>query len=349
MRRIQYLIVNLAFSISILFLYSCESKTKTDTTDNRVRIHTAPVIQKSVSLAIHTSGKLYSSTESKLSFKIPGILARLYADEGQSAQKGKLLAELDLVEMKAKVNQVRSAEKKAERDLERVKRLYSDSVATLEQLQNANTALDIASSNVKVAEFNLQHAVIRAPENGKILKKFAEKGELIGPGNPVFLYGSSHNGWVIRVGATDQQIIRLRLGDPATIRFDAYPMREFTARISEIEAIANPYTGTFEVELQLDPSDLRLYSGFVGKVEIRPAYKQKFSFIPIEALIEGNQNKGFVYKVNRSDNKVEKREILIETIVDDHLAVITGLEDIREVVTYGAPYLKENSLIDIIE
>ena len=335
-------------SVFIWFL-SCSSDENEQQGKSVINVKVAPVIQKSMALPINTSGKLYTSTESKLSFKIPGIIAQIYADEGQTFKKGARLATLDLVEMKAKVQQAHSGEQKAERDLQRAQRLYADSVVTLEQLQNAKTALEIASSDVKVAEFNLKHSTIYAPEGGRILKRFAEKGELIGAGNPVFLYGSSKEGWVLRAGVTDRQIVQLQIGDKAIISFDAYPGIKFHAKVSEIEAIANPYTGTFEVEVQLDSNTKHLYSGFVGKITIFPSLTQEYSIIPIESLIEGDVNEGFVYSAVRENQKAEKLKIKIDKIVGNQMLVYSGLENVKEVVTYGAPYLTANSIIKIEE
>ena len=340
----------LLFSIfTVIYFSSCGPEEEKQENVTMVTVKVTPVMEKSMSLPISTSGKLYTSKESKLSFKIPGIIAHIYADEGQATKKGKLLATLDLIEMEAKVNQAYSAQQKAQRDLDRAQRLYADSVVTLEQLQNATTALDIATSDVKVAEFNLRHSAIYAPEDGKILKRFAEEGELIGSGNPVFLYGSSQDGWVLRAGVTDQQIIQLQIGDQASIFFDAYPGRKFSAKVSEIEAVANPITGTFEVELQLASSNVRLYSGFVGKVTITPSILQIYSILPIESLIEGDATEGYVYSADRINNIAVKHKVTIGKIMGNKVLVQSGLEDVKEVVTFGAPYLSDNSMISIVE
>jgi RND family efflux transporter MFP subunit len=349
MKTIEYILLISIFIFGFVYLSSCGTKAETKESGTKINVEVAPVVQKSLALPINTSGKLYTSKESKLSFKIPGIIAKIYADEGQSVKKGALLAALDLIEMKAKVKQAQSAQQKAQRDLERAQRLYADSVVTLEQLQNTKTALEIASSNAKVAEFNLQYSTIYAPESGKILKRFAEDGEVIGAGNPVFLYGSSKEGWVLRAGVTDQQIIQLQVGDQAKITFDPYPDMSFSAKVSEIEAVANPYTGTFEVELKLDHVDANLYSGFVGKVIIIPGVKQKFSIVPIESLIEGDVNEGYVYGVDRSSNMTTKYKVKIGKIAGNQMLVYSGLENVTEVVTYGAPYLTSNSQINIVQ
>ncbi len=349
MKTIKIILLLILLRIIIINITSCDTKADPTAQTNKINVKTALVREKTFSLPINTSGKLYTSAESKLSFKIPGIIARIYADEGQMVSKNALLAELDLVEIEEKVSQARSAVRKTQRDLKRAKRLYADSVATLEQLQNATTAFDIATSDVKIAEFNLKHGAIYAPENGKILKRLAEESELVRSGMPVLLYGSHRRGWVVRAGVTDQQIVRLKIGDTANIIFDVYPEKIFRAFVSEIEAVANPYTGTFEVELQLEDKKARLYSGFVGKVRIIPTDSQTYSIIPVEALIEGVENEGFVYQVIRGENRVKKHKIKIDRIYNNFLLVTSGFETVKEIVTIGAPYLNEDSIVNIIE
>jgi len=115
---------------------------------NKIPVKTTPVKQEEIVTLIHTSGKLFSEAEMKLSFKIGGIIEEIFVDEGQQVHKGKLLAKLDQAEIEAQVNQAKNAFEKANRDRDRVYKLYEDSVATLEQLQDATTGLEIVKSNL---------------------------------------------------------------------------------------------------------------------------------------------------------------------------------------------------------
>ncbi len=341
-------ILVIIFILIVTTFYSCSTKEEPPKNTDKIIVKTSMVIMKSLSLPIQTSGRVYTSTESKLSFKIPGIIDNIFVREGEYVKKNARLAILNLVEMNARVKQAESAFAKAERDLARVKRLYSDSVATLEQLQNTHTALDIADSDLKVARFNLHHSEIVAPEDGKVLKRFAEEGELTNSGVPIFLFGADKDGWVIRAGVTDRQIIRLKIGDKAKVWFDAYPNEEFTAHITEIEAVANPYTGTFEVELKIHSGKKILYSGFIGKVKIMPQQEESYAIIPIESMVEGEKRRGFVYIPHTEGKMVSKQEIEIADIVGDKLLVRSGLANVDKVITEGVSYLSENSMIEIV-
>ena len=132
----KYIVLLAAFFFFVTLFITCSTKEEISEIKDRILVRTVPVLNKSISLPIQTSGKLYTSAESKLSFKIPGIIEKIYVREGQYVKKNTRLAILNLVEMNARVKQAESAFIKSERDLARVQRLYADSVATLEQLQN---------------------------------------------------------------------------------------------------------------------------------------------------------------------------------------------------------------------
>jgi len=124
------------------------------------------VVREEISLPVRSIGIVATSEEIRLSFKTGGIIAHAYVNEGQSVKAGQLLAELNLSEITAQVNQAENGYEKALRDFTRAKNLFADSVATLEQYQNAETGLNVAKSILDAAQFNLVHSRIKAPAMG---------------------------------------------------------------------------------------------------------------------------------------------------------------------------------------
>lgn len=334
--------------IVILVFNACKEPVAEKKTAKKVKVRTTKVIEKEMSIPVHCSGKLSSKEESKLSFKTGGIISGIFADEGQRVKKGEVLAKLNLSEIQAQVNQARLGLDKAERDFTRANNLYKDSVVTLEQLQDVTTALDIAKSNVKIAEFNLQFSTINAPSNGKILKRVAEENEIVGPGSPVFLFASTDNDWVARVNITDKDIFSLLLNDKADIKFDAYPDRVFHATVTEIGSSADPYTGTYEVELTLKQTNTKFASGLIASVDIYPSKKEKFMLISVNALIEGNESEGYVYQIINS-NQLKKMKISIHKITDEYLIIKSGIKPGAEIITEGVSYVNGTSEVEVIK
>lgn len=340
---------NIIFLISffLVFYVCCKSKVKDELKENAIPVKIASVYEKEVTIPIHTSGMLSPKFNMKLSFKTGGIIEKIYVDEGQSVKKGCMLARLDLSEINAIFKKAENGYLKSERDLKRIKNLYNDRAATLEQLQNVKTAFKVAESSLNIARFNLKHSRIVAPSNGKILRQLVEINEMIGAGMPVFLFGSTEEQWVIKAGVSEKDIIRIKKDDPADIKFDAYPNKLFSAKVSEVSEALDQISGTYEIELEIADNGLKLVSGFYAKVDIYPSEKNVYKLIPFDALIEGEGNNGFVFTIK--DKRAEKVKIKIEHLFKDKIAVQAGLEHVTDVVISGAPYLIDGCLVRIIE
>lgn len=330
------------------FLPSCKKSPPQQEERTSLPVRTEIVREQFVSFPIHSSGRLASKTESRLSFKTGGIIRKIYIDEGQAVEEGQLLAALNLSEIKSKAMQADLALQKAQRDYTRAKNLYRDSVATLEQFQDARTALEVARTNENIAKFNLEYSEIRAPSKGKILKRVAEANEIVGPGQPVFLFASTESAWVVRVNLTDKDIINVQMDDSASVSFDAYPGKTFVCHVSETGNSADPYTGTYEVELNMDELPEVLVSGFITRVDIFPAKSvKKMIVIPVEALIDGKGMTGSCYVIR--DGKPVIQTIEIHTLTDTGIVVSSGLEDGDEIIIEGGEYIRDSINIEKIK
>ena len=254
----------LLLPLALLVLQGCSRELDAGTTPvtPAVPVTLADVSEEVRAMPIRTSGRLSAKKEQKLSFKIGGLIAFMTAEEGVNVRQGALLAQLNTAEIDAQVLQAESAVAKAQRDLARAEGLLADSVATLEQVQDAGTALEVAEANLRIARFNRQYAVIRAPSSGKVLRRMAEDNELVAPGAPVYLFGADREGWVVRVGLADRDVVNVALGDEATMHFDAFPDSLLTGRVTEIASAADPFSGTFEVEVALENPSVPLRSGW---------------------------------------------------------------------------------------
>ncbi|NRA50698.1 MAG: efflux RND transporter periplasmic adaptor subunit [Phaeodactylibacter sp.] len=317
---------NIFFLLVLGLLMSvCKQDYSTQQPEAPKRTKKVTAVQLEVSneaLPVTASGVLASAEEIKFSFKIGGIIRELNFEKGQRVRKGQVLARLDQAEINAQVLQAQKGYDKAVRDLNRVERLLQDSVATLEQKQDATTAVEIAKATLDIAEFNQRYATISAPIDGKVLQKLAEENELVSPGQPIYVLGSTGNkgAQVVRIGVPDRQIVKLKQGDQATITFSAFPDRSYDARISELSEEANPFTGTFDVELSLDGYFPELRNGFVGYVQIQPDMRTGHYRIPMAALVEGDGKQASLF-TSKDGQTVQKSIVNVSHIDDDFFIV----------------------------
>lgn len=313
-----------------------------------IAIRTAPVAREWVTRPVEATGTLFSKDEIELSFKMPGIISRVAVAEGQRVRRGQTLATLDLREIDAQVAAARAGVTKAERDLARAEALFADSVATLAQVQDARTGAEVARSGLQAAAFNRRYAAIVAPADGVVLRKLANDGELVSPGAPVVVLGSSERGQVLRAGVADRDAVRLKAGDAATVRFDAFPGETFAAAVRQVAPAADPRTGTYQVELSVTAGGRALASGLVGRAEIRPAAGTEMALVPIQAILEADGDAATVYTLSADGRHARRVPVSVGFIQGERVAVRGGLDGVAAVVTDGAAYLGDGVAVKVV-
>jgi membrane fusion protein, multidrug efflux system len=307
-----------------------------------------PVVTGDQGRILQYSGLIASNAESHLSFKIGGIISRIYVKEGDHVAAGQLLATLDLTEIDAQVQQAGQNVEKAQRDENRLKNLYRDTVASLEQLQNIHTQLSVATESLHIASFNRQYAQIRASTSGTILQKLMNEGEYASSGTAILLFnGTAANDCVVRFGVSDKDWAVLRKGDKATVSIDAYPDQPFSGTITKLAEGADADNGTYPVEVTVLPAGHKLAPGLFCTLRLQPPSHTIYSFIPASALAEGEGSTGFVYTLNADKMTVKKIPVHVAFLQGDQIAVNAGLDHVQQVITEGVGYLTDGATVRV--
>ena len=335
---------------ALMLLAACGQSPESEESSAEIPVRTSLAVAGPAAASINSNGIVTARDEMRLSFKTGGIVRRIWVEEGQSVRKGQLLAELELTEIEAALEQARQATEKAQRDLERGERLHADQVISLEMLQNLRTQAAVTRAARDAANFNLQYSRITAPRDGVILRKLTEEREFVAPGQPVLEQSGIERGYIVRLALSDRDLVRLAVGDTAAIKLDAYPGQRFAGVVQQISAAADPRNGLFPAEVRFEPTPaVTLVSGFVAKVSLTPttALRDKLTHIPVAALVEGDGGIARVFVVE--DGIARKREVQVAFITTESVALRAGLEVGTRVVTEGALYLEDGERVRIVE
>ena len=336
-------------------------------------VRLADVIQGGDGPVITATGSLGAKDEVTLSFKIGGIVARVSVDAGAKVRRAQVLAVLDQREIDAMVAKATAGAEKARRDAARAERLFKDSVVTLAQMQDAQSARAAAEADLRTAHVNQEFASIVAPAGGVVLARLANPGQLVGPGTPIIQFASQARGNVLRAGISDRDVVKVRLGAPALVAFDAVPGRQFGGKVSQVGASADPHTGLYTVEVALEGVG-GLPSGLVGTltigcvktdvkkgtdVRVRPGSSRcdpagpaadpgnaGVAAIPAEALVEGDGERGVVYTVDASGKRARRLQVTLVGLEGDRV-LVRGLGGVARVVSAGATWLTDSARVEI--
>lgn len=337
-----------------LHLLSCGDKKERDNklpqAGDTIAVKLAPVQNHSAGSTITATGLVSTENEARYAFKIGGVIERIAVAEGAFFKRGQLLASLRTTEINAQLAQAGLGYEKAKRDFSRAQNLYNDSVATLEQLQNARTSADIARRSVEAVAFNKKYAFIYAASDGFVTKKLANEGEVVNGGTPVFAINetSGAGSWVVKLGVSDKEWSAVQVGDKADVTIDAFGNKKLGGVVWRKSQAADMATGSFGVEIKLSPSREPLAVGMFGKATIYLQQQESATVIPYDALIEADGNTGYVF-VPHGTSKVRKVPVRIAGFDQEKVLLKSGLEGIPHIIISNSAFLNEASTIAIIK
>lgn len=148
-------------------------------------------------------------------------------------------------------------------------RLNSDNLDP-EILAAAQARLDAASAHVAAAEAAVELYELRAPFNGILLSSDLTIGETVLPMTPVAFVADTSQ-WIVKTkDLAEVDVANVAVGDPAQVKFDAFPDEEFTGTVTEVNPVGKLYLGdmTYQVTLELEEADSRFKWNMTAVVNI---------------------------------------------------------------------------------
>lgn len=315
--------------------------------ERAVPVRAVPVQKGPVERPVRATGTVAAKREYDLAFRTGGILASVEVEAGARVRRGQVLARLDATDLAAAARGAREGAEKARRDLLRIRELRQGGSVPASALEDAETGAAVSEAAERAAAFSLQHAVLLAPEDGWVDRRLAEPGEVVGPGRPVLHLSGTSRGWVVRAAVPERDVLGLVQGVPATVSLDASPGVELPGRILEVARQPTRGTGTWQVEIRIDPARLAvpLLAGLTARVAIERRVPAAGA-VPLAALLDGDGTSGAVYALD--GERARRVPVRVAFLQGDRAVLSAGLDGVERVVTDGATGLSDGARVRVV-
>ena len=289
-----------------------------------VKVYAEPVARREVAQIVKASGELEPRVKVNISAHVIGKIDRLYVQEGQWIDKGKPFLRLEQQafiaqrdQWAAQLSSARTAVRQAEVSLadsriklNRAQRLSGEGIATREQLEAAQLAeasaqLQLEESrqtvhqmqaNLTKAQDDLSKTTIYAPLTGRVIVLNAKEGEVVVSGtmnNPASIIGTiaDMSEILATVDVDETEIVNVKLGQPAVLKVDAVPLKEYHGTVVEVGSsgfsrASQPDVTFFKVKILLDDPDPDLRASMSVRAEIHTSAHPASLVVPIQAVVE---------------------------------------------------------------
>ena len=278
--------------------------------------YTVAAEQGSLPGVITASGELEAIRRVNVSPKNQGRLEALYVDEGDVVRKGQVLARMDsgdfkdrMDELSALVRQARAEYEAKRADFIRHRQLLDSGAISASDLDgfrsayiSSREALTAARERVEQRSVEGNDLDIKAPFDGMITERFAEPGAYVTPTTTASTSAGASSSSIVELSeglevaakVPESDIGRIRVGQEAVVRVDAYPDQRFAARVRDIAPRAEKTDNviSFEVELSLidPPPSLRI--GMTVDVDFQTGRTAQSTLVPTVAIVTENGTPG---------------------------------------------------------
>ncbi len=342
-----------------------------------VAVEAAQAAVSTFTQGIDLTGTLAPKFEVDVKSEVAGLVSEVYVTEWVRVKKGEPLAKIDIREQEAFVKrteaalgsskaselQARVADNRARRELERMKKLKENGLATQQALDDAVTEaeaaasrVEAASAQVRVAEEDLAQVRTRlakgriaAPIEGIVSERRANVGDLVGEAgaNQPLFHIVDNRVLNLTVTVPSDSMASLRRGQPLEFTTDSLPGKTFKGTVMFINPAVNEADRSVRVIAEVDNVAGELKGGLFVQGRIVTGKRDGVIFIPREALsgwdVVGKKAKLFIVEGDRAKSREVRTGVTSEAGVE----ITAGLKSAETYVVRGAFNVKEGDKLII--
>ena len=299
-------------------------------------------------------GSLAAITRATLSVEAGGSVTRIAFTPGAHVKKGDLLVQLNDTAEQADLANFRAQQRLAEFALGRSKQLTQSGNATRAQLDQAQSQYDVAAAGIARAQAAIAKKSLRAPFEGDLGLNLVDVGEFVNPGTPVAQL-SDKSRLYLHFTLPEQSRPNIAVDQPVAFTVDAFPNRQFNAKIAVIDPEVDENTRTIPVHAIAENKDGPIMPGMSASVHVDTGATPNVITVPEIAIsysLAGNtvflaaEDKG-------ADGKpvVKAKKTAVRTGIssDGRVVVLKGLKPGDRVITSGQVKLFDGSLVTLRE
>jgi len=254
--------------------------------------------------AVYATGTVEPVHYAEVASKITSRVTEVRVREGERVVQGDVLAVLNPQEDASNVAQLRAQLTLAENDLTRSRALREKGHIAASALDRVVSARNSARASLDAAQARLDEQTIKAPLDGVVMRlpNQVKPGDMAQMGQVLFVVGEPSQ---LRIEAEvdEEDIPRVKSGQEALLRADAFATHDLKGRVSELTPFGDPVARTYRVYIAL-PADTPLLSGMTAEINIIISRKSDAMLIPATSLSGSH-----IWVVENGKTKLQKVDV----------------------------------------
>jgi macrolide-specific efflux system membrane fusion protein len=269
--------------------------------DSKTNIKVISPVIGDIELSITTTGTIEPQNRLEVKPPINGRIEEILVNEGEKVRKGQILAWMSSVDRAALLDNARS---QGEDVLKYWKDVYKPTP-------------------------------LISPIDGEVIVRVIEPGQTVTSNTAVVVISDR---LIVRAQVDETDIGKVKLGQTAIVKLDAYPDIEVKAKVNHIsyEATVVNNVTIYKVDILMERIPSVFRSGMSANVRIIQQRKKNVLTIPVDVVRHAGKS-SFVLVSNGKDSKPERRDVEL------------GISDLKNVEVISGLTLNDKIILDSIK
>ncbi|MCY3812698.1 MAG: efflux RND transporter periplasmic adaptor subunit [Gammaproteobacteria bacterium] len=313
------------------------------TDDRPLPVAVTPVRRGDAALYLTASATLDAAHEALVVANTRGVVESLFANEGMVVEAGEQLAVLERTPLQLAVVISRTRAETARANLHRAAQLIASHAIPPDSYRATKSAYRLALADLRLREYELQSATLRATLGGVVTKRLVGVGQTLHPNTPAFEIKQVDSIHAV-VHLPEREITRVKRGQPARVVIDALPQQSLVGMVSRVSSDVDPRSGTFRATVVVANADHELKPGMFCRVEIQTHVRRNSLLVPLVAVIAFRGGHS-VFVVR--DGVAVRRKIAAGYTSEREMEVLSGLAENELVAIDGRSALRHGVAVRI--
>jgi RND family efflux transporter MFP subunit len=301
-------------------------------------------------------GRVSASQQANISFETQGIAEELLVDQGEKVSKGQALAKLDISllktqsrELAAQLRDTKSRRTLAENSLRRQKDLKANGFTAEQRIDELTSEVESLvavqsrlGASLNANDIRLKKAVLKAPFNGVVSRRFVDAGTVVDPSQPIFQI-IDEGGLELNVGIPAGLVGSLVTGDSYIAQIDGV---ETTAIFISAAAHLDQISQSVPVRFAL--TDIEARDGQTAVVGITKKQQIAGFWVPIESVTEGMRGSWVVYGLEGTSALKTLTQSAVEILHVDDDSFYVKADITGDIVASGMHKVVPGQLVELV-
>jgi multidrug efflux system membrane fusion protein len=289
------------------------------------------------------NGRTEPSRTVELDAQTDGRVVEVLIGRGERAESGAVILRLDERDRTARLSEARAVLKQRELEYLARQELQVEGYVSETQLAEGEALLERVRTEVKRAELDLEHMVLRAPFDGQVQDLMVEVGDYLQVGDPVAEFVDNET---LLVAGSVSEMQRDRLSGRETGEIRLITGATASGRIHYLAPVADPDTRTFRVEVAIDNRERRLPSGVTAELKLPVGTVRAHLVSPALLTLDDDGNIGV--KVLDDDGRVVFVNADVAASTADGIW-LEGLPDVTTFITVGHGFVSPGERVVAVQ